>query len=165
MDYYESVVLDYLRADRAVFLNTEYCLQVKPGQCKGLHWFCDAVALDLRSATIFLCEISYAEGLAALIKRLRAWHEHWEGIRIALERDSSLLESWAVRPWLFVPEKSVPLLVKRLGQIGDELHPVITPLEMVQPWCWSYRDGSRNHERLDLKAEASVPENMRGYCE
>jgi hypothetical protein len=32
MDYYESVVRDYLRADRALFVNTEYCIQISPGR-------------------------------------------------------------------------------------------------------------------------------------
>ncbi len=31
MDYYEGVVIDYLRADRAVFVNTECCIQIKEG--------------------------------------------------------------------------------------------------------------------------------------
>ena len=31
MDNYESVVMDYLRADRAIFVNTEFCIQVNKG--------------------------------------------------------------------------------------------------------------------------------------
>jgi hypothetical protein len=31
MDYYEGVVIDYLRADRALFVNTEYCIRISPG--------------------------------------------------------------------------------------------------------------------------------------
>jgi len=31
MNYYESVVIDYLRADRSVFVNTEYCIQINKG--------------------------------------------------------------------------------------------------------------------------------------
>jgi len=30
MDYYEGVVIDYLRADRALFVNTECCIQINP---------------------------------------------------------------------------------------------------------------------------------------
>ena len=54
MNYYESVVMDYLRADRAVFLNTEYCIQINPGNpdTSGPHWYCDAVALDFRAKEI-----------------------------------------------------------------------------------------------------------------
>jgi hypothetical protein len=49
MNYYESVVVDYLRADRAIFVNTECCIQlneaVNPDN-SGPHWYCDAVAVD-----------------------------------------------------------------------------------------------------------------------
>jgi len=31
MNYYENVVLDYPRADRAIFVNSEYCIQINPG--------------------------------------------------------------------------------------------------------------------------------------
>ncbi len=74
MDYYESVVIDYLRADRAIFVNTEYCIQVNPGtnpDKSGAHWYCDAVALNFRWKEILLCEISYSVNLGALAKRLK----------------------------------------------------------------------------------------------
>jgi hypothetical protein len=72
MDYYESVVIDYLRADRAIFVNTEYCIQINPGanpDRTGPHWYCDAVALNFRSEEILLCEISYSATLNALRTR------------------------------------------------------------------------------------------------
>ena len=143
MNYYESVVMDYLRADRAIFLNTEYCIQINPGNpdISGPHWYCDAIALDLRSKEIFLCEISYAVRLADLIKRLKGWHDNWKGVCDAVARDSFLCEPWPVRPWLFVPESHVPLLEQRLGEItsGQPPHfvPKITHLEMVQPWRYA----------------------------
>lgn len=143
MDYYESVVIDYLRADRALFVNTECCIQLSPGHNpdKGTHWYCDAVVADFRSKTVFLCEISYSVQLAALIKRLKTWHDKWDGIRDALARESFLPKDWLVRlrPWLFVPAKCVPNLVTRLSQVGNgspEFAPRITPLEMVQPWLY-----------------------------
>jgi hypothetical protein len=143
MNYYESVVMDYLRADRAIFLNTEYCIQINPGNpdTSGPHWYCDVVALDFLSKEIFLCEISYAVRLADLIKRLKGWHDNWKGVCDAVARDSFLSKPWPVRPWLFVPESRVPLLEQRLGEIanGQPLHflPKITHLEMVQPWRYA----------------------------
>jgi hypothetical protein len=141
MDYYENVVFNYLRADRAVFVNTECCIQINPADnpdACGPHWYCDAVAADFRSKTIFLCEISYSSRLADLTKRLKDWQENWEGLCRALARDSFLREGWAVRAWLFVPEDHLPLLLKRLAQIENQ-HPLkfaprVTTLEMVQPW-------------------------------
>lgn len=145
MDYYQSVVIDYLRADRAVFVNTECCIQINPGDnpdTSGPHWYCDAVALNLRSKEIFLCEISYATHLSALIKRLRSWHDNWKGVVDGLFRDSHLAElRWPVRPWLFVPEDRIPLLEKRLKEMANgqalKFSPKITPLENVQPWLHS----------------------------
>ncbi|MGA2203414.1 MAG: hypothetical protein ABSD89_11355 [Halobacteriota archaeon] len=151
MDYYESVVMDYLRADRALFVNTECCIQISRGHNpdKGItHWYCDAVVADFRSETVFLCEISYSLKLAALIKRLKTWNDNWESIRGALARESALREDWLVRlrPWLFVPsgEECVPetrpdhhqllTALSRLGNGSPKFIPRITPLEMVQPW-------------------------------
>src|ERR1700687_1112997 len=162
MNYYESVVIDYLRADRALFVNTECCLQVNPADNpdkSGPHWYCDAVVADFRSGTVFLCEISYGAQLSDLTKRLKGWHENWKGVCHALVRDSFLPKAWPVRPWLFVPEKLVPLLLKRLAQIKTgqtlEFVPRITPLELVQPWL--YRGFSRVD---DATKPVVIPEAM-----
>lgn len=142
MDYYEGVVVDYLRADRALFVNTEFCIQLSEGHNpdKGIrHWYCDAVVADFRSETAFLCEISYSAKLPALIKKLRDWRDNWESIRLALAREGHLPKDWLarLRPWLFVPEECTSLLRKELTGIGNGspvFIPIITPLEMVQPW-------------------------------
>jgi hypothetical protein len=99
--------------------------------------------LNFRSKEIFLCEISYAVHLADLIKRLKGWHDNWDGVTLALVRDSFISEmSWPVRPWLFVPKERVPLLEERLGEIANgqalKFVPKITPLEDVQPWRYPY---------------------------
>jgi hypothetical protein len=152
MDYFEGVVINYLRADRSVFVNTEYCLQINPGNnpdTSGPHWYCDAVALDFKSETIFLCEISYAKKLPHLVKRLKAWHEHWEGVCNAVVRDSKLdpLKTWSVRPWLFIPHREVVNLNKQLSSIANGQRPKFdfktTELEEVLPWefHWSLSHG------------------------
>jgi hypothetical protein len=159
MNYYESVVIDYLRSDRAIFVNTECCIQLNEGDnpdVTGPHWYCDAVAIDFKSQCIFLCEISYSRSLSDLVKRLTAWHEEWPLVRLALQRDSKLPD-WPTRPWLFVPEALVPLLLKKLQSIGSLGYvPRITPLEMVQPW--RYRSWSRIGE---LEKPEVIPPTMR----
>lgn len=143
MDYYQSVVLDYLQADRAIFLNAECCIQLncaKNPDTSGPHWYCDAIACDFRAKCIFLCEISYELRLVNLTKRLRHWHENWPAVCHALARDSHLPSDWPVRPWLFVPEQLITFLEKKLLQIPGSgaaalnFVPRITPLEKVQPW-------------------------------
>jgi len=163
MNYYESVVIDYLRADRAIFVNTECCIQLNHAENpdnSGPHWYCDAVAVDFREQCIFLCEISYGKQLTELAKRLKQWHENWQILCKALVRDSLVPNNWPIRPWLFVPEDLVSLLLKRFEQIraGEELsyQPRITPLEMVQPW--RYRSWNRVGEGTK---PAVIPDNMR----
>ena len=38
MDYFETVVIEYLRADRAPFVNTQYCIQINEGENPGYEW-------------------------------------------------------------------------------------------------------------------------------
>jgi hypothetical protein len=143
MDYYENIVIDYLRADRALFVNTQCCLQLVKAHnpdTSGRHWYCDAVAADFRSHTVFLCEISYGSQLSALCKRLKDWQDHWKSLVDALKRDCYLPLEWPVHVWLFVPKHVVSLLEKRLSRIGNGL-PLnfihkITELENVQPWLY-----------------------------
>lgn len=153
----------YLTADRAVFVNPECCVQLNEADnpdASGPHWYCDAVACDFRDRTIFLCEITFSSTLGALVKRLSGWQEHWALVRTCLIRDSRLPGDWQVRPWLFVPEQLVPLLLRRLEGIGgaSELKfvPRITPLEMVQPW--QYRSWNRAGE---LEKPSIIPPEMR----
>jgi len=165
MDFYQGVVVDYLRADRAIFVNTECCIQINPApnpDTSGPHWYCDVVACDFRNQTIFLCEISYSETLAALVKRLKEWHANWLDVCSALKRDCHLPGSWPVRTWLFVPCQRTGTLVRRLEEIEEahaepRLRPRITPLEMVQPWLYRSWD---HQERAEEKPER-IPPAMR----
>ena len=142
MDHYQSIVVEYLRADRAVFVNTECCIQINPGQnpdTSGPHWYCDAVALDLRNKRIFLCEISYAKNLTSLLKRLKEWSVHWEPLRHALVRDCNVDGTWSVRPWVFAPKELLEKHEQALKGIHfDGSACETTELEKVQPWnfCW-----------------------------
>jgi hypothetical protein len=160
MDFYQGVAVDYLRADRALFVNTECCIQLNEGlnpDKTGPHWYCDAVAIDLRNSQVFLGEISYAKHLTSLIHRLKDWHQYWAGVKAALVRDSCIKQEWSVRPWCFVPERSVELLKKNLAKIEKEtgspaLNVWITPLEKVQPWL--YRSYHRRDSQTDKEGES-----------
>lgn len=170
MDYYQGVVVDYLRADRAVFVNTECCIQLKAGKvaAKNEHWYCDAIAIDLRGTqpdgkpVVFLCEVTYAVGVGRLIHRLKMWNDNWAGIRAALVRDCRVDPEWEVRPWLFVPNDLVkPLLQKMKQQVtGPEescaFKARITTLESVQPWKLKipHSDGMTD------KSETAIPQEM-----
>lgn len=163
MNYYEGVVVDYLRADRSVFVNTECCIQLNAGEnpdTSGPHWYCDALVSDFRNRSIFLCEITYSLSLDALRKRLTGWNDNWPLLLEALRRDSHLPRDWPVRPWIFLPEQLIPLLLKRLTGLGSttqlSFQPLITPLELVQPW--KYRSWNRVGEAIKPDI---IPEEMR----
>jgi hypothetical protein len=154
MDYFQGVVTEYLRADRAMFVNTECCIQLNPGanpDRTGPHWFCDAVAVNLRDSEAFLCEVTYSKTLGALTKRLTNWAESWALLRVALTRDCGLVPEWPVRPWLFVPADLRKLLDQKLitiPNVGDEAgkmpFPKVTNLEDVTPW--KYKSWNRHEE-------------------
>jgi|ERR1700733_9095133 hypothetical protein len=147
MDYYQGVVIEYLRANRARFVNTECLIQLEAGDNpdRGTHWYCDAITIDLRESAVFLCEISYSHTLASLIKRLETWRANWAGVKAALVRDCAIDHTWTVRPWVFVPKGREALLAKKLPAGEDSLEgmpkPKVTYLEDVAPWNYRSWNG------------------------
>jgi hypothetical protein len=157
VDYFQGVVTDYLRADRAMFINTECCIQLNPGanpDKSGPHWFCDVVAVNLRESEVFLCEVTYSQSLGALSKRLQSWSANWPLLRAALTRDCAVHTDWPVRPWLFIPHDLRGHLEKQLARIpnmgSSPAHmpqPMVTDLEDVTPW--KYNSWNRVAEMAD----------------
>ncbi|MEC3888913.1 hypothetical protein [Xanthomonas campestris] len=65
MDHFEGVVLDYLRADRALFVNSQCCIQLNEGanpDTSGPHWYCDAVAVSFKEQATYAAEIHQRAG-------------------------------------------------------------------------------------------------------
>jgi hypothetical protein len=151
MDYCRNLVVDYLRADRTLFLNEQCLIQLDP--CRNpddtKHWLADVVVADFHRRTVWLCEVTYEKSMSRLVKRLMSWRDNWEGVCDALHRDEAgcgLPKEWPVKLWVFVPQDAIPLLQKKLNGIGQEVK--ITPLEATMPW--TYRDWDRDREE-DLK--------------
>jgi len=146
MDYYQGAVNEYLRANRATFINTEFCIQLgegNPDLSKGSSWYCDAVALNFEEPAIYLCEVSFAEKLPALRKRLMAWSQHWETVKLAVIRDGHLnpIATWAVRPWVFIPAREVKTFREWEASAHLAFDVRLTHLEDMQPW--QYRSWDR----------------------
>jgi hypothetical protein len=157
MDYFQGVVTEYLRADRAVFVNTECLIQLDDGNDlgKGRHWYCDAVAANFRESTVYLCEITYSTTMQTLLARLEHWANHWPLLCQAVARDCCVPNSWKVQPWTFIPKRYHQAfnekLAKRLVSIPClDQHarmpaPKVTYLESVTPWnycTWDRREAA-----------------------
>ncbi len=163
MDYFQGVVTEYLRADRARFVNTECLIQLNPSDAlaKGTHWYCDAVAVNFRESAVYLCEVTYSTTLYALVARLKAWSTHWPAIRTAIVRDCSVPESWRIQPWVFIPEARHGLLQKKLALLtnvgeadGAMPTPLVTYLESVVPWkyhSWDWKLKSLESDAHNLR--------------
>ena len=153
MDSYKVVVVEYLRADSAMFVNTDCCIQGYNGkdvEPSGFRWSCDAIAVDFRHRAVYLCEIAFTQGLHALIKRLGVWTKNQEEIKNGLQHVCKLPSHWRVYVWLFVPRDSFEMLDAKLEELrstfGSSFKVRITALEDVQPWRSSAWD--RNSSQL-----------------
>ncbi len=157
MDYFQGVVAEYLRANRATFVNSQFFLQLDAGLRSppaGRSWYVNILAASFAERTAWLVEVTYAKGLNTLIDKLTAWQSHWPLIQTAIHRDAAIPESWTLRPWLFVPEADITSLVRRLP--ASMVAPRITPLEMTVPWnkhCTWDRHG-------ELPKPKSIPPEM-----
>ena len=160
MDHYKTVVMDYLLADKAVFVNSECCINFDDGgdpKKTGQHFSCDAVAIDLRHGAVYLCDAAFEHKLKSLVKKLSVWTKNWDLINSALRRDCMVPAAWRVHVWLFVPKDSIEMLdgnLEHLRQtIGSKFKVKITALEDVQPWrisTWRRCEAAweRNGQRL-----------------
>jgi hypothetical protein len=163
MDYYQGVVVEYLRATRTRFVNTECLIQLVDGDVpdKGLHWYCDAVVVDLHvdaqnfTPSVYLCEISYSKTMGALLSRLAAWDKHWRDIKAALVHDCAVDRVWPVRPWVFIPEARRGLIEKRFPVEPSDPEampsPRITSLEEIAPWKYRSWNG-KSYTAVDKSA-------------
>lgn len=89
--------------------------------------------MSFKEHAVYLCEITYPAKAPSLLGRLRAWDQHWEGLKLALVRDSGVPAGWSVRPWLFVPQADAERLKSSLASLGTLPSPRITFLEDVVP--------------------------------
>lgn len=131
-------------------MNTECCIQLHPGGSPeaGTHWYCDAVAINMRESQVFLCEITYSKSLDALVKRLTGWNSNWSALRLALVRDLCVPANWPVIPWVFIPSERHELLKLKLAKLARSIsgtsnhmpEPKVTHLERVAPWNYNAWD-------------------------
>ena len=154
MDFFQGVVVEYLRADRGVFVNPELLIQLDKGDSlgKGRHWYCDAAAASFKEKTVFLCGISYSQTLSTLLKRLQSWADNWADIKKAMVRNAGIPSDWQILPWVFIPMECRATFDKKVvalthGKSAETMsEPRISYLESVVPWkyrrTWDRREAA-----------------------
>ena len=139
MDYFQGVVMEYLRADRACFVNPEFWIRGNLEQPhEKPHWFVDVLAINMRDRSVYLCEVTYAKQPRALARRLHSWKEHWSVINDTLKKDASIGEEWPLIPWVFAPPKTLAIIEPELKKLFPEAR--TTNLEKVLPWLFCTYD-------------------------
>jgi hypothetical protein len=103
---------------------------------------------------VYLCEVTYAKGLGALLRRLAAWNTHWPEIKGSLVRDNKIFPDWFVTPWLFVPAAFQSIATTKIktfklipGETSPMPFPKVTALESIVPGTLT--DGARNARNID----------------
>jgi hypothetical protein len=118
-------------------------------------------AVDFRNTTVFLCEVSFANGLGSLMHRLKAWGSSWPEVQKSVFRDCKVPDTWTVRPWLFIPADFIKNVEPKLREIKGAdgqmaFRPRVTDLESVQPWKYK----SWNHQDCQTKKSKDIPNDM-----
>lgn len=168
MDYYQGVVLEYLRADRSVFVNPEYLIQLDEGVAKkGRHWYCDILAVSFRTPrAIYLCEVTYSSTAHALLRRLKEWDANWTEICDAVSKNCGGTSGWQICPWVFLPKevlekqyqkKLSQFLPPRTQQQQMPL-PRVTALEKVAPWRYKWDRITDNLESVHSASDTGQVE-------
>jgi len=155
MDYFQGVVVEFLRANRGVFVNTECMIQLDTDELKkGRHWFCDVMAVDFHHKSVYLCEVTYSKTLHALLTRLKTWDTNWKALCDAVCRDAGIDREWTVTPWVFIPQSclmtykgKLPLFLQARGDATQMPKPRLTLLEKVVPWAYP---GERKEDYLEV---------------
>ena len=146
-EYFQQVVVEYLRSSRSRFVNSECLIQLDADVTKKQrHWYCDFMTIDFSNSTVYLCEVTFSRTLQSLLKRLTAWELNWAEIAAAIHRDCRIPTEWHITPWVFVPEASAEIMSTKLAQLPNGIPPrmpapIITTLESVLPWKYRSWNG------------------------
>jgi hypothetical protein len=137
VEYFQSVVAEYMQRDCATFINTEFFLvhKNKPNEKGPPEWLVDILAINMREQCAYLCEISYAAKLSSLLKRLQEWHKSWDLVKKTVHARAHLPANWKIRVLLFVPPKEIEKLKLRLPSFEPPAE--IVSLEKTIPWDYN----------------------------
>lgn len=139
MDYFQGVVMEYLRADRSCFVNPEFWIRGNlTSPHEKPHWYVDVLAVSMREKAVYLCEVTYARQPRALLLRLQSWKQHWDLINQTLKADTFIDQAWPVLPWVFAPTQTLNIIKPELLKLFPAGRTM--DLERVLPWLYCTYD-------------------------
>lgn len=154
MDYFQGVVAEYLRADRACFINPEYWIRGNElSPYDKPHWYVDILAVHMKQQRVYLCEVTYAKRAPALMKRLESWRNSWSIIKKTLVEDAGISAEWPIRPWIFTPKHIRASIEPAVLRLHEQAR--FTDLETVLPWL--YKTWDRNDDEPPTADHSVVP--------
>jgi hypothetical protein len=156
MDYFQGVVMEYLRADRSCFVNPEFWIRGNlEHRFERPHWYVDVLAISMRDKAVYLCEVTYAKQPRPLARRLHSWKEHWPVINTTLRQDAFIEDEWPLIPWIFAPPKTLAIIKPELEKLFPDGK--VTNLEEVLPWLYcTYDRKPEAHDEQKEERPASI---------
>jgi hypothetical protein len=120
VDYYQRVVAEFLRADKAMLVNPECSIQFVPGRVppKGTSWYCDVMAANFRERRAYLCEVTYLPRCtrSSVVYRRGAP----TGVRCARPSSATPPYRRLEDPAVDVRSQEVPRAVVRKTEVADQ---------------------------------------------
>ncbi|MCY4460434.1 MAG: hypothetical protein OXC26_08575 [Albidovulum sp.] len=139
MDYYQSVVAQWLVSDGRTLLAEEYYLRTSHvTEFKHSDQEClwpDMVAVRLNDKEVFLCEVTWSRGWSRIEEKLENYADRMPSIRESIECWLGIPQDFELRIWYFVPEGHIEK-IKAKKPPGLKLD--FTALEEIKPWTYTH---------------------------
>jgi hypothetical protein len=130
MDFYQGVVAEYVASNRAYFVSGEFMIPRKAGG----YFLVDLVAISPSEQHVYLCEVTYSQRIANIIRKVKCYHQERDDIQAQLFKIAGISTNWKLMPWLFVLAKHHKTIDARLRVECPNWHVRIDDLETVGPW-------------------------------
>ena len=125
MDYYQSIVAQWLVSDGRTFLAEEYYLRtsrVREFKHRDqTYLWPDIIAVRLRDRKVFLCEVTWSRNWGTIERKLEKYSENMPEIRDALDHWLGIPHDFDASIWYFVPEDHIAKIRERnaLGSVAS----------------------------------------------
>jgi hypothetical protein len=141
MDYYQTIVSEWLTSDGRTLVAQEYGLRTSHvnefRHKEQSNLWPDILAVRLNDKQVFLCEVTWSKDWGRIKEKMCVYDVHMPQIRLSLENWLGIpaTDDWKLDVWYFVPKVHIEKIVQRKPQ---ELRLRLTPLELIKPWTYTH---------------------------